>query len=43
MLRYNRSSEEGKDVKLTDSFLLDPTGLFKDIADRKDASGKRMS
>jgi hypothetical protein len=43
MLRYNKSSEEGKDVKLDDTFLFNPAGLFIDIMDRKDASGKRLS
>jgi hypothetical protein len=43
ILRYLKSSEEGKDVNLSENFLLNPTGLFVDIMDRKDASGKRMS
>ena len=43
ILRYNKSSEEGKDVKLDDTFLFNPAGLFIDIMDRKDASGKRLS
>jgi len=43
MLRYNKASEEGKDVSLSENFLLDPRGLFVDMMDRKDASGRRMS